>query len=491
MKLQVAEQRYKTIFDNSPAGIFMVDEAERIVSWNRFTETMLGMSREDLHLRPISEIYPEEAWKKIKNDAASSGKKLEHRMEAKLLRKNNEILDADISLMVLKDLRGELVGAIGIIKDISERKRLERLKDEFISTVSHELRTPLTVIREGVAQLFEGVLGEVNDEQREILQIMLEDVDRLAKIVNDLLDISKIEAGGVELEPRFVFIDELIRSAMMRFQHAAQNKNLRLEFRKDAGSENPRIFLDAAKVTQVLTNLISNAFKYSQDGGSIEVAVSRQEKEVLFSVTDTGIGIPSEELPRLFSKFVQIGRLIGPGIQGTGLGLAISKGLIELHGGKIGVESEYGKGSRFFFSLPLRTEEEAFELYMKNRLKKAKSRKRQLLIFSAKIRLPAGREMSNLKEFEREMKSLDEAAKKSFPRDETGIFFDAHDPRMIFVFAIQPEEEKYFRERVEKFLKQYWDGIAETYGVEKEPEVSFLKCSDEGELPAALLNWAK
>jgi|GEM_PF-1202645 len=491
MKLQIAEQRYKTIFDNSPAGIFMVDETERIVSWNRFTETMLGMTRDDLYLRPVSEIYPEEAWKKIKNDAASSGKKLEHRMEAKLLKKNNDILDADISLMVLKDFRGELVGAIGIIKDISERKRLDRLKDEFISTVSHELRTPLTVIREGVAQLFEGILGDVNGEQREILQIMLEDVDRLAKIVNDLLDISKIEAGGIELEPRFVFAEEMIQSALNRFHNLVKSKNLKLEFKTKGPSKTLRVFIDPAKIAQVLTNLLSNAFKYSADGGKIEVTFFEQEQEVLFSVTDTGIGIPPEEVPRLFSKFVQVGRLIGPGGQGTGLGLAISKGLVELHGGKMGVESEYGKGSRFFFTIPVRTEMEAFQSYALSCFRKAKDRRKNIMVCWTQFKPLSGRLVGDRKTFRTGLNVLEEAARKMFPREEVGVFFDETGMGLILVFSAGAGEEKYFRERIEKFFGQHWERFSGTQELERDIRIGFSKYPEEGETPAALLDRAK
>ncbi len=247
-------------------------------------------------------------------------------------------------------LDGQITGAIGIFRDMTREKEIDRTKTEFISTVSHELRTPLTSIREGVAQVHEGILGPVNDDQKEFLNIALEEVDRLAAIINDLLDISKIEAGKVVLRKSWVDLREVVEQVVFGYQSLVKNKQIELKSILPDGMI--EVFCDPDKVKQVVTNLLTNAYKFTDEGGRITVQVEVHEEVVRVTVEDNGIGISEENRAKIFEKFVQVGRTAGPGIKGTGLGLAISKNIVEIHQGKIWVESKVRQGSRFIFTLP-------------------------------------------------------------------------------------------------------------------------------------------
>lgn len=486
MELQMAEQRYKTIFDHSPSAILVTDEKDRIISWNGFSELLLGMGHDELYHQAVTQVYPAEEWDKIKERDGRSGAAGTHHLEAKLFKKNREIFDIDISISILKDMDGKFMGSIGIIKDISERKRIDRLKDEFISTVSHELRTPLTVIREGIAQIHEEILGKVNPDQKEILGIILEDVDRLARIVNDLLDISKIESGRSDLARKFVLLEDIVQPVLASFQNVARGKKLSVIY---GGLPEPvKLFADPGKIDQVLTNLLNNAYKFSSEGGRIEVNVKREDSEIIFSVSDEGVGIPSDDIPKLFNKFVQIKRSVGPGAQGTGLGLAISKGIIELHGGKIWVESESGRGSRFFFTIPAVNKEKAILTFVDNRLKKAQDRKSGLLFFS--VRDPDGGGDPAVSLLERDA-AFEKSVKKAFSKGEPDVFFGIDGECIVSVFAANEEDERFSREQVSDFLKQYVEGALRERSDTREVRVGIAVFPADGKTAQDLLSCAR
>ncbi|MCB9800141.1 MAG: PAS domain S-box protein [Candidatus Omnitrophica bacterium] len=347
-RIYAAEEKYRTVFENSAVGITVVDGQGQIISWNKFCEDLLGMNREDLYQKHVQTLYPAEEWQKLCDCKIRQKGNQEH-FDTKMFRKNATAVDVDISISVLKDIDGNITGSIGIFRDITERKRLERMKDEFISTVSHELRTPMTIVREGVSQVLDGILGEITDDQRQILEITLEGIDRLSRIINDLLDISKLDAGRVELKKERGDLKEVFEHVGASFQPAFENKGLK--WICDFPQEKYEYSFDRDKIIQVLTNLIGNALKFT-DKGSIAVRLTEEPDGVVCSVEDTGPGIASDDLKHVFDRFSQFGRVYGPGEKGTGLGLAISKVLVEMHGGKIWAESQLGQGTKFFFSLP-------------------------------------------------------------------------------------------------------------------------------------------
>ena len=208
-----------------------------------------------------------------------------------------------------------------------ERHRSERMKDEFVSTVSHELRTPLATIREFTAILSDEISGPLTRDQREYLTIIKSNVDRLTRMIDNLLDMAKIEAGQVILSKGIIEIQPLVEQTVQSLRPFANNKHIDLAIDVPAGL--PTLFADADKVTQVLVNLISNAIKFTPGSGRITVRVVEEPNDIAFSVQDTGVGILPEDLPRLFEKFQQVHAILIEGAsKGTGLGLAISKRLV-------------------------------------------------------------------------------------------------------------------------------------------------------------------
>lgn len=276
-----------------------------------------------------------------------------------------------VSTSPILDENGEVTSSVHIAEDITERKLAEerlieaneklkeynQLKDEFVSTASHELRTPLSIIMGAIRLVLDEIPGKIVEEQRDVLATAMESVQRLARIVDSLLTISKIESGKLDLQRTVVNICELIKDTASDYESLAQENGVHLDC--EVPQKSVDICLDPDKTKEVLINLISNSLKFTPEGGWVRVICTEQDKEVLVSVQDSGAGIAKEDIPKLFDKFTQFGRKAGPGEKGTGLGLAIVKKLVEMHGGKIKVESEVDKGTTFTISLPLTTEAKA------------------------------------------------------------------------------------------------------------------------------------
>jgi PAS domain S-box-containing protein len=268
---------------------------------------------------------------------------------------NNPDIYAEISVSPIFGDEGEITGTVHITKDITERKqaeeklrKIEQMKSEFLSNVSHELRTPLQSIS-GFTKLI--LTGKVPDAstQQEFLQIIERESLHLNNLINDLLDMSRLESGRFQINKRLLPIRDTIVDAVKSFYSLAREKNIALS--EDIPEELPEIEADGERLRQVVINLLSNAIKFSNPGGKVNIKVEHGNKELLIRVTDQGIGIPEEAMPRLFERFYQSEDKLAKG--GTGLGLYISKQVVEAHGGHIQVESQAGKGSTFSFTLPL------------------------------------------------------------------------------------------------------------------------------------------
>src|SRR5437867_4632008 len=230
-------------------------------------------------------------------------------------------------------------------------QELDKLKSDFVSTVSHELRTPMTSIKGYVDNILDGLTGALTERQSYYLNRVKYNVERLTRMINDLLDLSRIEAGKVELHLSAVCMRDLVNDVVEGFQRAAQEKGLTL--RSHQPDELPAIRGDRDKLHQVLTNLIQNAIKFTPKGGEIRVEANAHDGGfVLVTVSDTGCGIPPHELDRVFDRFYRV-ESVSAEECGSGLGLPIAKSLVELHGGRIWAESTPGQGSRFYFTVPI------------------------------------------------------------------------------------------------------------------------------------------
>jgi len=236
---------------------------------------------------------------------------------------------------------------------VEQLQELDRLKSAFVGIVSHELRTPLTPIKTLVENLLDGVGGSLSEQQHHYLSRIQANADRLTRMLNELLDLSKIEAGKIELRPTVLSIHELLADVLEVLQPLAQQKSITMEVTSIDGI--PKVHADRDKLYEVLANLVDNAIKFTPSGGHILIGTKvLDDRYITVEVSDTGCGIPEEDLPKIFDKFYRV-QSVSANHAGAGLGLAIAKGLIELHGGTIGVDSTSGKGSHFYFTVPYAT----------------------------------------------------------------------------------------------------------------------------------------
>ncbi|MBI5700047.1 PAS domain-containing protein [Candidatus Saganbacteria bacterium] len=344
-------------------GTWELDLADNKLTWSDEVYRIFGLKPQEFkatYSAFLEAVHPDD--RQIVDDAylgsIREGKdcyEIEHRVVKK---SSGKVLYVREKCEHLRDRQGKVTRSVGMVLDITDAKwaeqglrEIDRLKSDFIATASHELRTPLSIIKEGVGLVREGLDGRVTkDEQARFLDNALKNIDRLNGIVDSLLDISKIESGKVELNKTPLDLCVSVHKLVEDFSLKAKEKDLSLTFKCP---ENPLyINADKSKVDEILTNLISNSIKFTKPGGRISLTLKDRPGLAEVSVEDTGIGITAENLPKLFSKFEQFGRVAGPGPKGTGLGLAIVKGLVELHGGKIWAESDTQKGSTFTFTLP-------------------------------------------------------------------------------------------------------------------------------------------
>jgi two-component system phosphate regulon sensor histidine kinase PhoR len=245
---------------------------------------------------------------------------------------------------------GETLGAVVVLHDITELRKLERVRRDFVANVSHEFKTPLTAIQGFSETLLAGAIDDPQNRER-FLGIILEHSRRLARLTDDLLKLSSMDADRLELEIRRVGVSELIESCLETTQHRAAEKEIQVEL--DQTGDLPDIAGDRRRLAEILQNLLDNATQYTLPGGRITLNAETRDADVVFTVSDTGIGIPKSDQSRIFERFYRVDAARSREAGGTGLGLAIAKHLVEVHGGRIWVDSEIGQGSQFHFSIPI------------------------------------------------------------------------------------------------------------------------------------------
>ena len=371
---RAAEDRYRNLFENANDGIITMDIEDRVTSWNRGAEKIFGWASNEVMGKILNDIIvprdQETKREEIIHDTLA-GKSISG-IETLRMRRDGSKVNVSLTKSPILDTNLKTVGISLIIRDITERKRAEeehkkaeeihqeninltligKAKSEFLLTMSHELRTPLNSIIGFSTLMKQKENGELNQKQEHYMDNVLTSGRHLLSLIDGILDISRIEAGKMELDIEKVSISETITETLTLIKEKAAKKNVILK--KEFDNELEFIEVDRAKFKQILFNLLSNAVKFSKpEGGTVTITSKKEGDMAEFSVSDTGIGIRGEDMGRLFRTFEQIdsggSRVYG----GTGLGLAISKKLIDLHGGKITVESKYGEGTTFTFVLPI------------------------------------------------------------------------------------------------------------------------------------------
>src|SRR5258708_2988321 len=265
-------------------------------------------------------------------------------------RKDGTSFPVDYLAAPMLDSRGRISGVVVTFRDVTERRAIERMKDEFVSTVSHELRTPLTSLRGALGLLSSGMLGAVAEKGQRMLEIAVANTDRLVRLINDILDLERMQSGRIEVNRRTADAYSLMVQASEGLLSLAESAGVRIIVEPvDA-----RLWVDSDMILQTLTNLLSNAVKFSPAGETITLSGTNQETAFTFRVTDHGRGIPGDKLESIFERFKQVDASDSRDKGGSGLGLAISRSIVTAHGGRIWAESGTGKGSIFQFSIPLR-----------------------------------------------------------------------------------------------------------------------------------------
>lgn len=343
LQLQQSKNRLRTIFHNLPDVLLILSPDGLIQEANLACFRLLGYREQELHNAPFSQLLPGIQLDQLAQ--LKQGLPLEVKAQTQV---GTEIA-LELSASQLLPLPGEW---ILLLHDLTERHKVERLKDEFVSVVSHELRTPLTSIQGSLSLLSSGVLGVFPDNARQMLQIAANNAGRLNRLINDLLDINRLEQGGLQLELTACPVMPLLTEAVAANQGYASRFNVRLQPDWPIPAD-LQLNLAPDRFIQILNNLISNAIKFSPTGGSVEIQAEIQQDRLRISVRDQGSGIPIEFQPQLFHKFTQANSSPSRDKEGSGLGLAIAQHLTQSMHGQIGFSSEIGVGTCFWLSFPL------------------------------------------------------------------------------------------------------------------------------------------
>lgn len=345
-----AEAIVKSMFD----GIIVLNEKEEVVLVNYVGAELLGITEENLLGKNILEISKYNSLiKDLTGDFNEENRSATDKLNyLRIIYKDKEEFFLKYLVNVKDNENGNNLGHIIILKNVTGFKELDELKSGFVTTVSHELRTPLSAINMSLRLLEDERLGKLNEEQKKVSAAMKEEVKRLLRMVNELLNLSKIESRSEALRLNYVKPEDLADAAVTPLLMQLNQNNIDLEI--DIEPDLPEIRVDANKISWVLINLLNNAIRYSKENGKIILSIKRKDNSILFSVKDFGAGIDPKFIESIFDKFVQVGsRNIENSKKGVGLGLAISKEFVNAHRGELKVKSEPGLGSEFYFTIPV------------------------------------------------------------------------------------------------------------------------------------------
>lgn len=348
----IEKTKAELIVDSMADGVIVTDNEQNIVLFNKAAEKIFNINSKTIlskHLLHLSKFGFSQVFYDILEEKEKRSRKknriIVHEAEIHAPEEKN----ISITISTLKDERGESEGNVIVIQDITKLKEVENLKNEFISVVSHELRTPLTSIL-GYAQLLSHKkLGDLTEKQERAMGIINKESQLLHALINDLLDLSKLESGKVQLKNEATDLVELIKQCPALHQAKEKEISVKISVPKDF----PKVYIDQGKMMQVFTNLISNAAKFTPKSGKMLFMFQRKKDTIRVSIKDTGIGIAKKDIPHLFEKFFQVESHLTRNKGGTGLGLSIVKEIINLYGGVITVSSKLHRGTTFSFTLPL------------------------------------------------------------------------------------------------------------------------------------------
>jgi len=349
------EEKNKTlaIITNFADGILVFNEDNDLSLINPQAESFFNVKEKDVFSKSLWELnfFP-----KLKPLISLIGENIKGLFRKEFAIEENLILEVT-TLPVMSEEKK--IGTLIILHDITREKMVERLKTEFVSVSAHQLRTPLSAVKWTLRMFLDGDLGEINREQKSFLEKTYQSNERMIDLINDLLNVARIEEGRYLYKPVLLDLASLTQAVVNTYQEESKKKKIIFEF--EAPKEKlPGVMADSEKMQLAIQNLIDNAIRYTPAGGKVKVFLKKTDKNIEFSVKDSGIGIPKEQQKRVFTKFFRAANAIRTETEGTGLGLFIAKNIVEAHGGKIWFESEEGRGTTFFFIIPIEEEFKRF-----------------------------------------------------------------------------------------------------------------------------------
>jgi PAS domain S-box-containing protein len=361
-RMEQERRRLAAIVQHSADGVMILDAQRRVLSFNLALERMTGWTAAEAVGRDVDEVL---AWKRVETGdlrRAIDDGTLTHPpdgetvyVEGDLLRRDGLTVSIGVIYAPLLDAEGKLATIIANVRDISNFRQAQAMQNTFISTVSHELKTPVALIKGHAATLRREDVSWDEATIREYAEVIEDEADRLTELIQNLLTASRLQADGrIQLQLDDVRLDHLAARAVERFQSQTRIHSFKLKFPNPF----PPILGDEGRLRQVIDNLLSNAIKYSPDGGVIEVGGTSSATSAMLYVRDQGVGLSEADRERVFERFFRVDGALSRKTQGTGLGLYLAKAIIEAHNGKLGVDSQPGKGSKFYFILPRSTDDE-------------------------------------------------------------------------------------------------------------------------------------
>lgn len=484
--LEARKQKLESAVHNLTDGMILLNEKGQIEEYNQVALRLLDLPEKtdsSAVAQALASLNISELMQPDETAAARQG-------EFQIKSRSHRLLQ--VRWTRIHDEWNHIIGTAVYLKDITNEILAENTKNDFITAISHELRTPLTSIQNAVSNILAGVTGKIAGKTHEYLQTMQQDCRRFADLINDLLDIAKLEAGNMPITCKVMDLDTLIRMTVREFEPESQKAGIHLSAQTE-GTITP-VYADIKRIRQVLANLIQNALQFTPSGGQVCIRLKTEGSSVITSVQDTGVGIPPEIQKYIFTKFYQAARQAGPGFKGSGLGLAISKGIIQVHGGSIWFESTPSKGSCFYFSLPKADPLFLLEKHLESLPKPNSSDKQAAVIivrfeskkFDTDVRDAAGKIIQELLTQSRFYLTC--SADLALQTDEKEITFVVHETAQQKIEKVRKKIEKMIQHSIKKDFCSLpilpMMGIAEypadTKNPNQLPEIARRKVSDYG-----------
>ena len=359
--VQASEKRFKSLLQSIGDGVFAIDNKKKIILFNGAAERITGWRSDEVLGKPCSEVF------KMSNEKGDinicrtrcpidqvfkTKKQVPLGDDVCLTTKSGEKVPVADSAAPVFNARGYLLGGIVVFRDVSKEKKIARMKTEFVSLASHQLRTPMTIIKWSAELLASKLKGKLKKDETKNLNQISRGIERLIALVNDLLNVSRLESGRLVYHKELIDFNGLVKSVINEYQLLIASKKMKVTFNREKAL--PKIEGDPLKIRQVIKALLENSLKYSHKRKKINIKTSIQGNQLLFEIKDEGVGIPLTQQDRIFTKFFRADNVREMDEMGTGLGLYLARGIIEAEGGRIWFESQENKGTTFYFTLPLK-----------------------------------------------------------------------------------------------------------------------------------------